>query len=306
MTAISASAPPKLPVRQTVRDSYAIVARNLGQFVRICWVWVLIMVPVYAALDWLEETWPAESATQATYHWMRAIAAALPSPVDLPFLASIAVAWHRLVLREERVTQAAYIRLDGVVWRYVFYGFAFLLLERGTLVISSFLVQNLAFESDFPTRLLIELLAEPTSAGTAMAVGLLVLPRLSLVMPAVAVGERLSLRQAWRITHGNTLRLGVATALCMLPAVTLAMVVPLLMLLVRAPWWLDFSWPQIVAPMWALVPVWELAIQLSQSLAYALFVAIAYPVLTIFGVTLLSLTYRFFAVPSEGRPSRLA
>jgi hypothetical protein len=78
------------------------------------------------------------------------------------------------------------------------------------------------------------------------------------------------------------------------------------MLLVRAPWWLDFSWPQIVALMWAWVPVWELAIQLSQSLAYALFTAIAYPLLTIFGVTLLSLTYRFFAAPSEGRLSASA
>jgi hypothetical protein len=120
-------------------------------------------------------------------------------------------------------------------------------------------------------------------------------------MPAMAVGERLSLRHAWRITRGNTLRLGMATALCILPAVTLAMLAPLLMILVRAPWWLDFSWPQIVALMWAWMPIWGLAIQLSQSVAYALFTAVFYPVLTIFGVTLLSLTYRFFAVPSEGR-----
>jgi hypothetical protein len=121
----------------------------------------------------------------------------------------------------------------------------------------------------------------------------------------LALEERLSLRHAWRITRGNTLRLGAATALCMLPAVTSAMLLPLLMLLVGAPWWLGFSWPQIVALMWAILPLWGLAIQLSQSLAYAVFVANAYPVLTIFGVTLLSLTYRFFAVPSEGRPSML-
>ena len=132
------------------------------------------------------------------------------------------------------------------------------------------------------------------------------LPRLSLVLPAVALGERLSLRRAWRITRGNTLRIGVATALCMLPAVTLAMLVSLLMLLVRAPWWLDFSWSQIIALMWVWVPVWQLATQLSQSLALALFTALAYPVLTIFGVTLLSLTYRFFGVPSEGRPAASA
>jgi hypothetical protein len=296
MTAIVASAPPKLPVWQTVRASYAIVARNLGQLVRICWLWVLIMVLVYTALDWLEEIWSGQSGAQAPYHWMRVITAALP--VDLPFLASIAVAWHRLVLREERVTQPAYLRLDRVVWRYVLYAFAFLLLERGTLVICTFLAQYLAIEAD-----LIGLLATPTANGAAMAIGLLVLPRLSLVMPAMTLGERLSLRHAWRITRGNTLRLGVATALCRLPAVTLAMLVPLLMLLVRAPWWLGFSWPQIVALRWAWMPVWGLAIQLSQSLAYAVFVALAYPVLTIFGVTLLSLSYRFLAVPSEGRSS---
>jgi len=147
MTAVAASAPPKLPVWQTDRASYAIVARNLGQLVRICWLWVLIMVPVHAALDWLEEIWSGESDAQATYHWMREITAALP--VDLPFVASIAVGWHRLVLREERVTQPAYLRLDGVVWRYVLYSFASLLLERGTLVICAFLVQILPSKRTF-------------------------------------------------------------------------------------------------------------------------------------------------------------
>jgi hypothetical protein len=300
MTAISASTPPKLPVWQTVRASYAIVGRNLRQLVRICWVWVLIMVPVYTALDWLAETWPGGSGPQAAHRWLRAIGAALPSPVDAPFLASIAVAWHRLILRGERVTQAAYVRIDGVVWRYVLYALAFLLLERGTLLISAFLVEYLAIEAD------LIVLAAPAATGATMCVGLLVLPRLSLVMPALALGERLSLRPAWRITRRNTLRLGAATALCMLPAVTLALLIPLLMLLVGAPWWLGFSWPQIVALMWANLPLWGLAIQLSQSLAYAVFVAIAYPVLTIFGVTLLSLTYRFFAVPGEGRSSASA
>ena len=303
MTAIAASSPLKLPVWQTVRASYAIVARNLGQLIRICWLWVLIMVPAYAALDWLEETWRGESDAQASYLWMREIAAALPGPIDLPFLASIAVAWHRLVLREERVTRPAYLRLDRVVWRYVLYSFAFLLLERGTPIICAFLAQNLGIDADFFTGLLIRILAAPIAA---IAIGLLVLPRLALVMPAMAVGERLSLRQAWRITRGNTLRLGVATAVCMLPAVTLAMLVSLLMVITQLPWWLGFSWPQIVGLSWAWWPVWDLARELARSFAYALFTAVAYPVLTIFGVTLLSLAYRFFAVPREGRPSASA
>jgi hypothetical protein len=303
MTVISASAPPRLPVWQTVRASYAIAAGNLGQLVRISWVWVLIMVPVYAALDRLGEIfWLGE---HTTYYWIGEITAVVPSPVDLPFMASIAVAWHRLVLREERVTRPAYFRLDGTVWYYVRYAFAFLLLERG-VVICAFLAENLAIEGDFSTRPLIELLAAPAATGGVMAIGLLVLPRLSLVMPATALGEPLSLRNAWDITVGNTLRLAMATALCMLPAVTLAMLVPLLRLLVRVPWLLGFSRPQIVALKWAWLPVWELALQLSQSAAYAVFVLLAYPLLTTFGITLLSLTYRFFVMPREGRPSTVA
>src|SRR5262249_49589609 len=161
--------------------------------------WVLIMVPVYAALDWLVETWLLESGAPGTYPWMREIAAALPSPIGLPFLASIAVAWHRLILREERVTQPAYLRLDGVGWRYVLCSLAVVLLERGAVAICVFLAQKLAIEVDLSAVLLIELLAAPIAVGAAMAIGLLVLPRLSLVMPAMAVGERPSLRHAWRI-----------------------------------------------------------------------------------------------------------
>jgi hypothetical protein len=113
MTAISVSAPPKLPVWQAVRASYVIVAHNLGQLLRICWVWFLIMVPVYAGLDWLDETWSGESSAQATYRWMREIAAAPPSLVDLPFLASIAVAWHRLVLLKSESRSRLIFALTG-------------------------------------------------------------------------------------------------------------------------------------------------------------------------------------------------
>jgi len=299
MTTISAPAPPRFPVWRTVRASYAIVGRDLSQLIRICWVWVLIMIAMYIGLDWLAENWPGESGTQATIRSLLRIVAALPSLVELPFLASIAVAWHRLVLREERVTQTAYVRLDGVVWRYVLYAFGFVLLEFATLFICFLLVLNLAIETD----LTYEVLARPAANVAMMAVGLLVLPRLSLVMPALALGERLSLRRAWRITRGNTLHLGMATALCMVPAVTLAMLVPLLTKLVQAIWWLPISWPQVAALMWTVMPVQDFAIQLWQSYAYSIFVTLAYPVLTIFGVTLLSLTYRFFAVPGEARPS---
>ena len=102
------------------------------------------------------------------------------------------------------------------------------------------------------------------------AIVLLVLPRLSLVLPAVALGVRLSLAQAWRMSHGNTLRLALATLLCCLPA---------------------------FAPMLAAL-LWAESYGTVDGAGYVVREVInclSYAVLAIFAVTLLSLTYRLFS-----------
>jgi len=302
MAAIAITPPRKLPVWQSVRASYAIVTRNLGQFARIVWLWLLLMVPVHVALGWLVQAIPAAAGSQAAFGWVRAVAEALPLPIELPFMASIAVAWHRLVLRQERVTRPAYLRFDRVVWRYTLCSFALFLMPRGVPVICALLVSFLAYAVVLPDAIavmLIDIISAEPFIVLVMAIVLLLLPRLVLVLPGVALGAPLSLRHAWRITRANTLRLGLATFLCVLPALSVAMLGPFLKLLARAPWWLDFSWPQIVALMWA----WDLAIQLSQSHAYAVFSTLAYVCLSIFGITLLSLTYRFFVAPDHASPA---
>src|SRR5215470_18907965 len=145
MAAIPISPPHRLPVWQSVRASYAIVARNLGQLARIVWLWLLIMVPVHVALSWLEQAKLVPAGAQTALGWAGALAEALPVPIELPFLASIAVAWHRLVLRQERVTRPTYLRFDRVVWRYTLYSFALFLMPRGVPVICALLVSFLAY-----------------------------------------------------------------------------------------------------------------------------------------------------------------
>jgi hypothetical protein len=280
MAAIATPAPGKLPVWSTVGACYATVARNLGQLVRISWLWLLIMVPVYAVAHWLalrNWDWPQEQAMKGGVSQLIAL---LPFVVELPFLASIAVAWHRLILRRERVTQPAYLRLDKTVWLYALYSFAFLVLMQGPP--TGFLI--LAPET--PLTAVLWLVA---IIVLALAIGLLMLPRLSLVLPAVAVGERLSLGQAWRMSRGNTLRLALATCLCVLPA-AFTLLLPLLFLSLFL---------RVSADADGISQLLDGFDQLLGSLVYAVVNSIGYAVLVIFAVTLLSLTYAFFAAPHD-------
>jgi hypothetical protein len=277
MTTLVVPAAPKLPVWQTVAACYATVGRNLGQLVRISWLWLLILLPVYAALHWLDWAWQQERGLTSTI-----AASGLLIMIELPALASIAVAWHRLILRQERVTARAYLRLGGNVWLYVLYTLLLGLLFLAPLVL---LLLPIADDPDsvwMPAvndsawlfwLLTAFVLAQAVALFLALAVGFLVLPRLSLVLPAVALGEPLSLRRAWRMTRANTLRLTLASVLCILPGFLPSL---------PAFWW---AWTG-AAENGALYVMGELI----SSVGYAVF--------AIFAVTLLSLTYRFFA---EGR-----
>jgi hypothetical protein len=205
MSTTAPSVPQPLPLWPAVRASYGIVIQNFGQLIRMSWLWLLILLPVTAALRWLSleiEPWEAEPAGS--------LLDALANLIQLPALASIAVAWHRLVLRHERVQDGLYLRLDRTVLRYTVYLFILFVLTDGPITIVTSL---LAGDS-----------ADPITIGIAfgiillaLAIAIFVLPRLSLVLPAIALGENLALAAAWQLTRGNTWRLAMATLLCSLP-----------------------------------------------------------------------------------------
>ncbi|HEU4381581.1 MAG TPA: hypothetical protein VFR73_23670, partial [Hyphomicrobiaceae bacterium] len=201
----------------------------------------------------------------------------------LPFLASIAVVWHRFILRQERVTRLVCLRLDRTVWRYALFSFLFLLLMLVPwyFVIPLLLLGIVALDE-----------AAVLWAILFLPLAFLVVPRFSLVLPAAALGERLSLRQAWRNTRGNTLRLALATALCTLPAALLFKLPPILLVSFERQW-VPGADPQLV----------NVIGQLLDSVGYAVLNSLGYAVLTILAVTLLSLTYRFFAEPRDAQPS---
>jgi hypothetical protein len=260
------------------------VLHNLGQLVRITWLWLLLMIPVYAATHWLVSYIWALPGMQTAPRWVDMILISLPTVVEMPFLASIAVAWHRLVLRQERVSALGYLRLDGSVWLYVLYSLG-LLVVSSALLLSALVVAepSLHAQFDLASFLIIALLIV-----LAAAAAILVVPRLSLVLPAIAVGERLSLWHAWIATRDNTLRLALATGLCMLPALFLIIWLPLLSFLLWNPSWEETQ--QMQERPYAPNPIDRLL----DSAGYAVVSSLAYSVLAIFALTLLSLAYRFF------------
>ena len=195
----------KLPFWRTVGACYATVFGNFGELLRISWLWLLIMLPVYAAAEWLD----ARSQGDQIGDFLLSM---LSSVLEVPALASIAVAWHRLVLRQERVQGAVYLRLDRVVWWYAMVLLAFIVVTVGPVLAGVAAV--LPEGSPGTLLLLVPIFA---GIGVGLGIGVFVLPRLSLVLPAGALGERLTLGEAWRATRGNTWRLACASMLCSLP-----------------------------------------------------------------------------------------
>jgi hypothetical protein len=266
MTSQHASVPRKLPVWSTVGACCAIVWRNLGQLVRIAWFLLLIMLPVYAVTYWLSWPWSAGSTGEAG-GFVEQFFAWLPNLIELPFLASIAVAWHRLLLRQERFEGSLYFRFDATVWRYAALSLGLLVASTGPLYYSP---------SSPPRELEIGIIISLLVIVIAMS--FLVLPRLSIALPAIALDERLTLVQAWRVSDGNSWRLGIATLLCALP-----------FLLFLAPLYWYFDWQPRTS---------SVVLGTVTSLAEALLVTI--------GVTLLSLVYRFFTLRPQDGPTPTA
>jgi lipoprotein NlpI len=135
--------------------------------------------------------------------------------VMLPALASVAVAWHRLLLRDEDSGPGVYLRLDRIVA-----GYAILAFWIGVITLAPSCVYEMfqivtgtsAARPDMATliALLLALIA------------FLIAARLSLALPGIALGrDDVTLRTAWRVSKGNTWRMFWAYFFCIVPWVTI-------------------------------------------------------------------------------------
>lgn len=213
-----------LPVWPSVKEAYRFTFANLGSLFAISWKWlVLVLLPAMVLYLWY--SYPA---IEATY---RGLATGKPEPLppELHFkmmfagllytlaqivpMASIAVNWHRFILRNEPATSANGLRLDAPVMRYLGIAAGFTAIMVLPSIIQMFFIGN-------PSGLAIAVVIISGLAVIGVAILLL---RLSMMLPGVAVeNPNAQLSNVMAATRGHTLRLLGGYLLIVLPAILLS------------------------------------------------------------------------------------
>jgi hypothetical protein len=214
---MTVAAPSKLPLWRTIGQAYAVWARNFPDLVRTCWLWMLLMAPILAILMWWQEPHFAEMMQAASARQpfadpnpvLTSVTQIAGQVIMLPALASVAVAWHRLLLRDEHPGPAPYLRLDSVVA-----GYAILAFWIGVITLApSYVITWTSATMRDVAALIVQSLA-----GLASIIGFFIVARLSLAFPAIALGrDDVTLGTAWRVSKLNTWRMFWAYFFCILP-----------------------------------------------------------------------------------------
>lgn len=209
----SAARPPKLPFWRTVGRAYAAPFVNLGALLRAVWLWLVLLTPVLLVISWylapfqteiLSGTGTGSNTSPSAQFQLLSI---LQQLVMVPVIASIAVAWHRLILNREHPS-GAYLRFDRSVWLYAAFLLAVELLTQGLFNLPELIAS--ARGTSLP-------MWGYTLAFAAVIAVALILGRLSLVLPPIALGRTdIGLGDAWRATQGNTWRLFWGPFVCLL------------------------------------------------------------------------------------------
>jgi hypothetical protein len=186
----------QLPVLRIISQAYRAPFENAAALLHASWLWLLLMAPIMFLFHWVTWSWlpqppQAPGIQTSLIAWADCV-------ITLPFLSSIAVAWHRLVLRGELVRFS--LRLGSVVWTYFITSLILETVPRIWGVAANIL----------PLPLLLVL----------WAVSLVLATRMSVILPAVAVQRYdVSWKRVWAATRWNTWRLVYGTVLCAGPLI---------------------------------------------------------------------------------------
>jgi hypothetical protein len=221
MTAVTVAARSKLPLWRTIGQSYAMWARNFPDLVRIAWVWMLLMGLVRVSWSWwvVPHILEALRAGGPAGQFIVVASQIVSQVIMLPALASVAVAWHRLLLRGEHPDRGLYLRFDRIVVGYAILAFWIaVIFKTPDYVIEMFrIVTGTAL--DRPTM--------PQLVGSVVGTLTgLIAARLSIALPGIALGrEDVTLGSAWRVSKRNTWRMFWAYFFCAVPASVIVFVI---------------------------------------------------------------------------------
>lgn len=212
---------PKLPILRTTLSAWGTVPRNLGLLARLYWPWLAILI--VASLAWgvgivvnsgFSNPSPVLVGGAA---WVPAIVMIIAMILAVP---TVFVGWHRGIQSGARPGQP--ILIDGAVWAYIGYsvliGIA-LVLSIGLVLLVATVIAGISTGLGDGPMSLERLAALRPFLPLAIVPYYLLLSRFSLVLPAIAVGQSMSLSESFRRTRGNTWRLTVGAGLVYLPVV---------------------------------------------------------------------------------------
>lgn len=281
---------PKLPVWKTIVEVFAVTARHTGDLLRFAWPWLIVLIAVslalYSAYFETERAQLAAGGSGSSSLWV------LTLMVSTLIGALIAVPWHRRILLGEHQTLSKGLALDSRKLAYAVKTVAIiatLALPLVPLVWTGSAEPASDVETQTATELFLAIFL-PVLAFVAFFAWVFVLNRVSLILPATAVGNgSVTLGSAWSATKGNTLRLALVS--------TIATFLPLMLPLGLAYW---------------LAPATAAALDAStapNAIAFAVTNTINELLTIVFGmlfVTFLSLSYRhFFGNPLIDRSGTL-
>jgi hypothetical protein len=223
MASMSVAAPSKLPLWRTIGQAYALWSRNFSELIHVCWLWMLVMAPIMAVWMWWQIPALTEMMDKALSqqpfvdpHPLRTmLTQVLGQVIFLPALASVAVAWHRLLLRSEHPAPGPYLRFDALVIGYAILAFLIGLITLAPNYVSS--IFQIATGTSASAQDVAALVVQ-TVAGLGTIVVFFVVARVSLALPAKALGrDDVTLGVAWRASRRNSWRMVWAYFFCILP-----------------------------------------------------------------------------------------
>jgi hypothetical protein len=213
------TAPGKLPLWRTVRQAFILYSCNFSDVIRITWPWI-----VTSALFLGFPNSPASPIAAGRVQNVGGFAIVAVSSLLLAAGAiSIAVAWHRKLILDERSPLSCANLLSGPFWKYVWAGFVISIIVWIPTLASLLAVALFAAAKVIPPYVVIGVMV------VAMCIMALCIQRILIVLPSRAVNDQnLTIGKSWDLTSGNTWRLFVGFLVTIAPAIVMQIVFHLL------------------------------------------------------------------------------
>lgn len=206
---------PKLPFSRTVRLAYSSYFQNLAGLLRAAWPALLLVAAARSLTRWQQGPEAFGDVTRPPSFWAVSVPLKALLLTDAVLIivvaASIAVAWHRLIILREPLRVIGSNTTTINFWRYVVAGAALapVLLVPVTLdhlplgdILPAPLIARMNIHSEVTLLLLL------LGSFVAYGVPAVIIARLCLLLPVRAIArDGWPIREAWKRTKGNVWRL---------------------------------------------------------------------------------------------------